>query len=95
MDKKTWLRPTQVSRKFPQSKYHFTEYLKRPGDFLITNPLTKKEAYKVVYAAHFWAANRRWRVETEVTYCGENPEGENVYTVRIDLITLTRIRDFG
>lgn len=95
MEKKTWLRPTQISRKFPQNKYGFTEYLKRPGDFLISWPLTKKEADKLMFAAHFWAARRRWTIETEQTYCGENIDGENVYTIRIDLIALTRFRDYG
>jgi hypothetical protein len=95
MVKKTWLRPTQISRKFPQNKYHFTAYLKRPGDYLITNPITKADTAKITLAARTWAANRMWTIETQVTYCGENSEGVSVYTARIDLITLSRVRDFG
>ena len=95
MVKKTWLRPTQISRKFPENKYHFTEYLKRPGDYLITNPITKTDLVKLTLAARTWAANRLWTIETQSTPCGENSGGESVYTVRIDLITLSRVRDFG
>lgn len=64
--KKTWLRPTQITRKFPENKYAFGIHLTYPGDWIETNPMTKKEAQAVQHAAWKWAWWHKYTVSATI-----------------------------
>jgi len=87
-EKKTWLRPTQISKTFPTNKYGFDLHLTRAGDWVETNPLSQKEYYNIQDAAHAWAWTRQWTIKTR-SY--PTDEGR---IMRITLVKKHRERDY-
>lgn len=88
-EKKTWLRPTQISKTFPANKYGFDQHLTDVGDWVETNPLTLKEYYNITDAAYAWAWVRQYTIKTK----SHPSEGGKI--VRITLVKKHRHRDYG
>ena len=85
------MRPTQITKKFPENKYHFSTHLTQVGDWVETSPFTnKQEAINVRKAAHFWAWYHKCRVNAEVYDFGEGK-----WVARVKLISKHRFRDYG
>jgi hypothetical protein len=76
------------SRTSHNNKYGFSEYLTRVGDFVQTEPLSKREAYNIYIASHMWAWEHMCRVSVR-----SYPSGDN-RIVRITLISKDRERFF-
>lgn len=89
MEKKTWLRPTQISKTFPRNKYHFDQHLTDTGDWVETNPLSPKEYDNIQDAAHAWAWFRKYTVKTR-SYPTDTGR-----IMRITLVKKHRNRDYG
>lgn len=85
---KTWERWTQKTKQFPKSKYGFTEYLRRVGDYVETHPMSHADYIRLKDAAKFWAYNHKVRVKIRI-----QKEGDGLFSGRITLVSLTRKRD--
>jgi hypothetical protein len=57
--KKTWLRPTQITKTFPANKYDFSAVFKRVGDTVETHPMSEGDAERFRKALNFWAYYHR------------------------------------
>ena len=88
--KRSWLRPTQLTKKFPQNKYNFKEVLKEVGDYVETHPMSLEDLQRFTKAAHFWAWQKRYRVSIESIKQWET----GLYMVRCTLTSKVRIRDY-
>lgn len=88
--KKTWLRPTQLSRTFPSNKYQFSTYLTKVGDFVETESLDDKQRNNIIDAAHAWAWFHKKTVKCQST---KAPDGG--FYVRVTLIKQHRYRDYA
>jgi hypothetical protein len=77
----SWPRWTQQSKKFPKPVYGFTEYLKRIGDYILTNPVNEAEYQKIKDAAKFWA----WYHDKRVRIT-KNKKPNNMFEVEIRLV---------
>lgn len=53
--KKTWVRPTQLTKTFPTNKYDFSSVFKRIGDTVETYPMSESDAERWRKALNFWA----------------------------------------
>jgi len=84
-----WQRPTEITKKFPSNKYGFSVNLTRPGDWVETNPLTKKEYYNIQDAAHFWAWKHGVTIKTRSW-----PVDNEHRCMRITLVKLHRERNY-
>lgn len=87
--KKSWLRPTQLTKKFPSNKYGFSQNLKEIGDFVETFPMTFKECCTLQKAAHNWAWFHGVVATTRILRAGNG-----LYTIRVTLTAKVRVRDF-
>ena len=85
---KTWERWTQKTKEFPKSKYGFTEYLRRVGDYVETHPMSRADYIRIKDAAKFWAYHHKVRVKIRV-----QKTGDGMYTVMIMLVSKTRERE--
>ena len=88
--KKSWLRPTQLTKKFPQNKYRFDEVLKNVGDYVETYPMSLADYERFNKAAHHWAWYRGYRVSVKTIKHHE----DQTYTVICTLTSKVRIRDY-
>ena len=88
--KKNWVRWTASNKIFPKPKYRFTELLRKPGDYLITNPINEEEYKKFNKAAFFWAWYHGVTISMKSERCGPK-----MWEVRVDLVSMTRERDYG
>lgn len=88
--KKTWVRPTQLTKSFPSKKYYFDDHLKKKGDWLETNPMTREEYLKFKKAVCFWSWRRGYRIKF-VSWPVENGAMKEV---RVTLTALHRERDY-
>ncbi len=88
--KKSWLRPTQITKKWPENKYGFSENLKEVGDYVETFPIPYEDCVKIRKAAHLWAWFHKYRV---VTKCIKQWE-TGLYYIRVTLTAKVRIRDY-
>lgn len=88
--KKSWLRPTQLTKKFPQNKYQFDEYLKEINDYVETYPISLEDLQRFTKAAHHWAWYKKYRVRVESIKHWET----GLYTARCTLTHKVRIRDY-
>lgn len=86
---KTWTRATQITGKFPEDKYGFTQHLKQVGDYVMTYPMAKEDAVRVKWAAHQWA----YRHECRVSHSLIRRTG-GLYSARVMLVDKNRIRDY-
>lgn len=87
--KKHWLRPTQITKKFPSNKYGFSENLKEVGDFVETFPMTFKECYTLQKAAHNWAWYKGCVARTKILRAEDG-----LYVIRVTLDAKVRSREF-
>lgn len=87
--KKTWLRPTQVSKEFPKDKYHFSQHLENIGDYIETNPAPFEDIERLRKAATAWSWFHKVRVLFK-RYRKFNGE----YILRITLVSKHRLRDY-
>ncbi len=88
--KKFWLRPTQITKKFPSNKYRFSENLVDVGDFVETFPMPYEDCQRIQDAAHAWAWQHKYRVTTRCL-----PAREGGYFIRITLTSKVRVRDYN
>lgn len=87
---KKWVRPTQLTKKFPADKYGFSKHLKKVGDWIETHPFPEKQdAVRMLRAAHHWAWYYGYRVSVEIH------EKTGGWIARIFLTDKVRIRDYG
>lgn len=86
----TWKRWTELTKTFPSNKYNFKKYLTRPGDYVWTNPMTKEDASRIKKAAENWAYYKKYRVSVY-----RYPEKDGMQSVKIKLLSLTRIREYS
>lgn len=64
-------------------------HLTRPGDWVETHPISRKEYYNIQDAAHAWAWAKNVTIKTESIAC---PGDKKV--IRITLVKLHRNRDY-
>ena len=88
--KKTWVRASQITGKFPENKYDFTRYLQGVGDFVLTPTLSKQDYYRFRYAAYIWAYEHKCRVRVNAYR-----QLAGGYKVKVTLVNLHRERDYS
>lgn len=88
--KKSWVRWTASNKIFPKPKYGFSQHLQRRGDYLVTNPIGPEEYEKFRKAILFWAWYHKRTVTVKKERCGKD-----LWEVRVDLVSMTRERDYG
>lgn len=85
MTQKTWTRHFQAVKGRPTKKYHFTEHLKRLGDYVETEPISKAERLRMKDAAKYWA----YRNDKRLRFWSY-PASPDTYICRVTLVALTR-----
>lgn len=85
-----WLRPTQITKKFPSNIYSFSQHLTSVGDWVETNPITKEEAIKMNKASHAWSYYHKCTISISVI-----PAADDLVIVKITLTSKHRNRDYA
>jgi hypothetical protein len=82
-------RRIRTKRTNNRNKYSFSEHLERPGDYIQTLPMSKREAWNIMYAAQMWAYDHMFRVS-----CARYPAADDKQFVVITLVARDRERDY-
>lgn len=86
---KSWRRWTESTKEFPKPKYGFSQYLKKIGDYIETEPIPFADYVRMNDAAKFWAWYHGKRVKVR-SY--DQRDGTRV--VNVMLVSHTREREY-
>lgn len=91
---RTWVRPSDAGKYFPQNKYGFSQHLKRVGDYIETFPMNHADMERFRNAAYHWA----WVQDKTIKMKRLRKPDENrekMWAYRMHLTKQHRKRDFG
>ena len=88
--KRYWVRASEITKKYPENIYRFKDYLTRPGDYVVTEPISYEALMKLKYAAYAWAWYKGYTIKTSRV-----PKPDNKWVFTITLVKLHRNRDYA